>query len=334
MPRLPVGLADLLGDVVPRVGALLVLRPDVEVDLVEVQVREVGPPLGATLLLGDLERPQAELEHPLRLVLVVADLLDDAPVEPLLGAERVVLGHVVAVLLGVRHALELGGVGVVVVRWRSAMSVSSRFRRRRAARVRVADGLEAGFDAHPVVPAGVELHRELLGPVLHDAAVDHHVDGVRDDVVQEPLVVGDDERAEVVAAGGVDALRDHLEGVDVEAGVGLVEDRVARLEHQQLQDLGALLLAAREPLVQVALDDRLVPIERLHGALELAVELHDADLVALLAAGVQGEAQEVGDRHAGDLDRVLEGQVEAGAGALVGLQSRGCSRRRSGRRPG
>src|SRR5690606_7034286 len=130
---------------------------------------------------------------------------------------------------------------------------------------------------------------------------------------------GDDEAAEVGAARGVDALRDDLQRVDVEAGVGLVEDRVAGLEDEELEDLGALLLAAGEALVQVALEDRLVPVQLLHGLLELLVELHDADLVALGATGVQGQAQEVRDRDAGDLHRVLEGEVEPGTGPLVGL---------------
>src|SRR5690606_31663047 len=110
-----------------------------------------------------------------------------------------------------------------------------------------------------------------------------------------------------------------LEGVNVEAGVGLVEDRVPGLEHQELQDLGALLLTAGEALVEVALEDGLVPVEVLHRALQLAVELHDAYLVARLAPGVERQTKEVRDRDTGHLDGVLEGQVEALAGALVGL---------------
>src|SRR5690606_30386857 len=73
-----VGLAHLLGDLFPRVdGALLLVGPDVEVDVVEVQVTEVGAPLRTTLLLGYLQGAEAELEHPLRLALEVADLLYD-----------------------------------------------------------------------------------------------------------------------------------------------------------------------------------------------------------------------------------------------------------------
>ena len=53
----------------------------------------------------------------------------------------------------------------------------------------------------------------------------------------------------------------------------------------------------------------------LDGVRELRAELLDAD--RLLAAGVDRQAQEVGDRYAGDRDRVLEGEEEAELGALV-----------------
>ena len=42
----------------------------------------------------------------------------------------------------------------------------------------------------------------------------------------------------------VDAVGDGAQRVDVEAGVGLVEDRDLRPQHRELEDLHALLLAA------------------------------------------------------------------------------------------
>ena len=77
---------------------------------------------------------------------------------------------------------------------------------------------------------------------------------VRHDVVEQPLVVRDDEHRPVRAAQGVDAVGDDLQGVDVEAGVGLVEDAQLRLEHGHLEDLVALLLAAGEALVDRPLE--------------------------------------------------------------------------------
>src|SRR5680860_1444334 len=106
-------------------------------------------------------------------------------------------------------------------------------RRRRGSEPLVAR-LASGADGlpYPLVALDVELHGELLGTAGDDPTALHDVNPVGDDVVEQALVVGDDEGAEVRAAGSVHALRDDLEGVDVEAGVGLVEDRVAGLEHQ------------------------------------------------------------------------------------------------------
>ena len=51
--------------------------------------------------------------------------------------------------------------------------------------------------------------------------------------------------------------------------------------------------------------------------LSCVAELLDVD--RLLALGVDRHAQEVGHRHAGDGDRVLEGEEQAGLGAVLGV---------------
>src|SRR5919204_6580391 len=95
----------------------------------------------------------------------------------------------------------------------------------------------------------LELVGELGSTTLHDTPIDEDVDVVRLDVVQDPLVVRDHEGAhlrahELTYSGG-----DDPQGVDVEAGVGLVEDGDAGSQHRHLQDLDALLLTAREAVV-------------------------------------------------------------------------------------
>ena len=72
---------------------------------------------------------------------------------------------------------------------------------------------------------------------------------VRHDVVEQPLVVRDDEHRVLLAAQRVHAVGDDAQRVDVEAGVGLVEDGELRIEHRHLEDLVALLLAAGEAFV-------------------------------------------------------------------------------------
>ena len=62
----------------------------------------------------------------------------------------------------------------------------------------------------------------------------------------------------------VDALGNDPQCVDVEARVGLVEDRHLRLEHGHLEHLQALLLAARETLVDVPGGEAVVELEQRH----------------------------------------------------------------------
>ena len=96
---------------------------------------------------------------------------------------------------------------------------------------------------------------------------------------------------------------------------------ISRLQHRQLEDLHALLLAAREAVVEVAAGEVLRDVGQLHRLLGLAAEVLELDLVlaARLAVGVDDHPQVLGDRDAGDRDRVLEGHEEAQPRALVGV---------------
>ena len=113
----------------------------------------------------------------------------------------------------------------------------------------------------------------------------------------------------------VDALGDDLERVDVEPRVGLVEHREARLEEFELHNLVTLLLAPREALVDVARRERRVHLEVGHRLLEGRAPGADRGGFAV-DRRLRG-AQEVRDRHAGDLDGVLHREEEPGTGALV-----------------
>ena len=95
----------------------------------------------------------------------------------------------------------------------------------------------------------LELERQLLAARAHDPPAGEHVHAVRHDVVEQALVVRDHQHRALGLAQRVHAARHDAQRVDVEARVGLVEDREARLEERHLEDLVALLLAAREALV-------------------------------------------------------------------------------------
>src|SRR5207249_9588130 len=76
--------------VLPRLG-LLLGRPDVIEDVVEVDPAHVAAPPRQRPALEVVKRLQPELPHPLRLVLVRGDRLDDLLREPAARLEEVVL---------------------------------------------------------------------------------------------------------------------------------------------------------------------------------------------------------------------------------------------------
>src|SRR6516225_2821509 len=67
----------------------------------------------------------------------------------------------------------------------------------------------------------------------------------------------------------VHAVADHPQRIDVQPGVGLVEDGDLWLEQLQLKNLVALLLPAGETLVDAALGEGRVDLERRHRSLDL-----------------------------------------------------------------
>jgi hypothetical protein len=116
-------------------------------------------------------------------------------------------------------------------------------------------------------------------------------------------------------------VRHGLERVDVESRVGLVENRQARLQDRHLEDLVALLLAAREPLVHGPVHEALIHLHQTRLLLDQRQEIHRVELLEplVLARGVQARTQEVGRADARNLHRVLERQEDAFARPLFGI---------------
>ena len=133
--------------------------------------------------------------------------------------------------------------------------------------------------------------------------------------------MGDDDEAAFGGAEGVHAIGDGLEGVNVEAGVGFVEDAELRFEDGHLEDFIALLFAAGEAFVDAAAEQFFFESEELDLVLD---ELHEGEgvhffLAAGLANGVDGAAEEVDVADAGDFDGILESEEDALVGAFIGL---------------
>ena len=124
-----------------------------------------------------------------------------------------------------------------------------------------------------------------------------------------------------VLAHLVDPPGDRAEGVDVEAGVGLVEHGAVGLHERHLEDLVALLLAAGEALVQVPLGEAGVHAEALHPLEQGHADLEDREVVDALA-GRHRLAQEVEDADARDLLGVLEAEEQAAGRPGLGRRDR------------
>src|SRR5579863_10000269 len=87
-----------------------------------------------------------------------------------------------------------------------------------------------------VITVALQLVGELGAARGGDAPGGQYMHAVGADIVEQALVVGDDQHAAFWRTHAVHALGDHLEGVDVEAGVGLIEDQQARREQRYLED--------------------------------------------------------------------------------------------------
>jgi len=90
-------------------------------------------------------------------------------------------------------------------------------------------------------------------------------------------------------------------------------------EHGHLKDLAALLFAARETVVHGAGGKLPIDLQQVHFGVEPLVVGGGLELLAFGQAGLEGGTEEVGDRDAGNFARVLKGQKQSGAGALVGF---------------
>ena len=159
--------------------------------------------------------------------------------------------------------------------------------------------LDTELGREALVAGLLELGRELGPAARHDATGHEHVHAVGAQLLEQARVVRDREHAEVVFGGHrLDAAGDVAQGVDVEAAVDLVEHRELRLEHRELQGLGALLLATGELDVDAAFEELLRDAESLGFGDDARVEIAR---LALLAA--DRGLEEVAEPHTGHLAR-------------------------------
>jgi hypothetical protein len=111
-----------------------------------------------------------------------------------------------------------------------------------------------------------------------------------------------------------------LQGVDVETGVGLVENGELRIEHRHLEDLVRFFSPPEKPSLTARSRSAFGISMTDDFSLQHRQELDGVELflAARLADGIERGAQEVGCSRR-DLHRILERQEDALAGALLGL---------------
>ena len=85
--------------------------------------------------------------------------------------------------------------------------------------------------------------------VIHDTTIRHHVNKVGDDVVEQALIMRDDELRGIRTMQLVHAAGNDLQCVNIQTGIGFVEDGQLGFEHRHLEDLRAFLFAARETFI-------------------------------------------------------------------------------------
>ena len=132
------------------------------------------------------------------------------------------------------------------------------------------------------------------------------------DVVEQPLVVGDDDGGILLALEFVHTPGHDAQGIDVETAVGLVENREAGLQHGHLENLVAFLLTARETLVDRAAGQLVVELDNRPFLAHEFQEVGSREGLesAILALLVHRRTHEVDHAHTRDFDRVLETEEE------------------------
>src|SRR6266705_3552946 len=115
-------------------------------------------------------------------------------------------------------------------------------------------------------------------------------------------------------------MRHGLERVNVQAAVGLIENGIFRLEHRQMQNLGALLFAAGKTFVDRTRSERTIHPEQLDLFVKLCVIIGGLEFFAFRQTRLHRGTKKVGDRHAWNFARILEGHEQAAPRPFIRLK--------------
>jgi len=146
------------------------------------------------------------------------------------------------------------------------------------------------------------------------------VDEIGGDVVEQALIVSDQDHGAVRRSQRVHAARDDFQRVDIEAGIGFIEDGELGFEHGHLENFVPFFLATGKTGVDRTIHEVLAHLHELHAVFDQREEIHGVKirLAAVFADGVQRGFEEIKIADAGDFDGVLKCHEDAFAGAVLG----------------
>ncbi len=178
------------------------------------------------------------------------------------------------------------------------------------------------FIFDPVITAGFEFESQFLAAALDDAAVHHHMHLIRHDVIEQSLIVRDKEDRFVFVGlvDFIDAVGDGAEGVDVESGVGFVEEPAKGINQRQQEDFVAFLFTTGKAFIDGAVHEAFVHLEEVHFFLDDLTELHGVEFgqPVVFSCFIDRGFEEVACGNAGDFDGVLEAEKQTLASAFLG----------------
>ena len=139
---------------------------------------------------------------------------------------------------------------------------------------------------------------------------------IRNDIVQQPLVVRDDDRGFFGCFESVDTFGDDAQSVNIQTAVGFVKNGETRFEHRHLENLVFLLLSSGEPFVDGTVVEFVGQFEHFlflpHESKKFLRGKRFFSFVRPFL--VECGSHEIGHAHAGYFDRILETEEHAGSG--------------------
>src|SRR5690349_7799952 len=171
----------------------------------------------------------------------------------------------------------------------------------------------------PNISLVLELARQLLAARFNDSSFGQHVHKIRDNVVQEPLVMGHQNNGSIGVSQRIDSRSHSSQRIDIKPGVGLIENRQLRFQNGHLKYFVALLFPARESFVHRSVHQRLLHLEHFHLFSDEAKKIDRIQLIEIpmLADRVQRGPKKIHVADSRDLDRILKRKKHAFASSLL-----------------